>query len=354
MRFSRFLMFPFALIYGLGLYVRNRLYDRGIMKSEKFAIPVIAIGNLSTGGTGKTPHTEYLIKLLKDRYKVATLSRGYGRKTKGFVVASKFSSVQRIGDEPRQYIQKFEDVVVSVDEKRRRGIRKLQEKFPGLEVVLLDDAFQHRALTPGLSILLTDYRQMYTKDHLLPTGNLRDLKHEARRADIIVVTKTPRIFSPITKRSLIEELKPEPAQKVFFSYLNYGTLQPMNHAAAMNLRKKYNTLLMLAGIANTYPLEEHLTGMADELVQMVFPDHHQYTSEDLDQVTQTFSNIVTKNKVVVTTEKDAMRIRRKELLTHFRDIPLFYIPIEVAFHKEDKSEFDNLILRYVRENKGNY
>ena len=219
MRFLQILLLPFAFCYGMIMLVRNLLFDLGVLPSEKFDIPVISVGNLSLGGTGKTPHIEYLIRLMGDRMLTATLSRGYGRESKGFILASRRSNVKYIGDEPLQFVKKFHNIKVAVDEKRVRGIHKLMDKFPDLGLVLLDDAFQHRWVKPGISILLTDYHQLFTEDHVVPSGRLREFRSGAKRADVIIVTKTPKVFSPITRRRILEDLKPQafPATFLFLS-----------------------------------------------------------------------------------------------------------------------------------------
>jgi tetraacyldisaccharide 4'-kinase len=237
-------------------------------------MPVISVGNLSAGGTGKTPHIEYLIRLLKTDFKIATLSRGYGRKSKGFLESSKLSAAMEIGDEPMQFIQKYDRIIVAVDEKRTRGIGLLMQKHPGLQVILLDDAFQHRYVKPGLSILLTDYHRLYYNDYMLPSGTLREFKSGARRANIIIVTKTPKIFSPITRRRILEDLKVSANQHVFFSYIKYDSLFPMFSSENCILPSKITSILLFTGIANDYPLIEHLERMCSDLIVEKFPDDH--------------------------------------------------------------------------------
>jgi tetraacyldisaccharide 4'-kinase len=353
MRFIQVVLYPFSMIYGLLMSVRNLMYHWGVIHSCKPDIPVICVGNLSYGGTGKTPHVEYLIRLLKEAYRISTLSRGYGRKTSGYLLADENSTAEEIGDEPKQYRQKFWDILVAVDENRCDGIRKLRQKNPELQVVLLDDAFQHRAVKAGLYILLTDYHKMYTHDFVLPSGTLRERRAGAKRADIIVVTKTPKVFSPLIRKELIGEINPLPNQLVCFSYIRYGQLKKMKGIEFTEDVKKTYAILMFAGIANTYPLEEHLKRMCDELEVVTFADHHQYTQKDLIGIKETFNNLYSRNKIIVTTEKDAMRIDKPELLEIIKDLPVFYAPIEVDFHKEDKELFNKQILDYVGKNKTN-
>jgi len=351
----RLLLYPFSLIYRLITGVRNWLYDRNFFKSERFDIPVIAVGNLSTGGTGKTPHVEYLIRLLSAKHKVATLSRGYGRKTKGFLAGDRFSTSREIGDEPLQFANKFSDVRVCVDENRVHGIKEITHRYPDVDVILLDDAFQHRAVKPGLSILLTDYYQLYSEDFLLPSGNLREPISAAHRADIIIITKTRKVYSPITHQRLIESLKPLPHQSLYLSYINYGQITPLHKKnCALRQGKKINTIFMFAGVANTYPLEEFLKSHCVELISLTFSDHHCYAAKDIHKIRQTWENIYTRNKLLVTTEKDVMRLKNPDIWDLVVNLPIHYVPIEVGFHETGNQTFDQQILDYVEKSKGNH
>ncbi len=347
------ILFPVSLCYGLAMQLRNLFFDLRILSSRSFGKPVISVGNLSYGGTGKTPHIEYLVRLLAGR-NLATLSRGYGRKSSGFILATRQSEVQNIGDEPLQFLEKFSNLLVAVDEKRTRGIQKLTEQFPDLDVILLDDAFQHRYVKPGLSILLTDYHRLYCEDLVLPSGTLREFRGGAKRADIIIVTKTPKIFSPITRRRIIEELNPEARQQVYFSFIKYVDPVPVYETPDLSFPAKVTNILLFTGIANDYPLREHLERMCSELVVMKFADHHPYTLKDLEEIGLKFSDLPTQKKVLVTTEKDAMRLKAPELSAYLKNLPLFCVPMEIEFHGTDKEKFDNEILRYVAKNKGNH
>ncbi len=349
----RLLLYPFGILYGCAGLLRNKCFDWGILPSESYPLPVISVGNLNMGGTGKTPHVEYLIRLLGEKYSLATLSRGYRRKTSGFVIAGPEATAESIGDEPMQYWRKFPNITVAVCENRREGIRQLLEHQPDLQVILLDDAFQHRYVRAGLSILLTDYHKPFNKDHIFPTGKLREFRAGYRRADIIVVTKTPRIFSPITRRAMTEEIRPLQHQKLLFSYLKYNTPRPLDPFNLFPCKDSYGTVLMVTGIANPDPLEIHLkeSGFFNELETMIFPDHHYYTLKDVQRISQTFHNIVTRNKVLITTEKDVMRLNDPELAPLLEDIPVYFLPVEVDFHKTDKSVFDQLVNDYVRKNQ---
>ncbi len=349
-RILQVILLPVSLLYGLAMQVRNLLFDLHILSSKTFDKPVISVGNLTFGGTGKTPHIEYLIRLLTPAMFVATLSRGYGRKSNGFILASKRSSVKYIGDEPLQFLKKFESVKVAVDEKRSRGIRLLLEKHPGLNVILLDDAFQHRYVKPGLSVLLTDYHRLYSEDVVLPSGTLREFRNGSKRADIIVVTKTPKIFSPITRRRIIEELKPDSHQRIYFSYIKYT--DPVAVFDTMNIPfpARVTNILLFTGIANDYPLREHLERMCSELVVLKFTDHHAYSVKDVEDIIRKFDDLPTQKKIIVTTEKDVMRLKTPELSGYMKNLPLFCVPMEIDFHGSDKEKFDNEILRYVNKN----
>ncbi len=352
-RILQVIILPVSLCYGLAMMIRNFLFDLHLLPSKTFDRPIVSVGNLTFGGTGKTPHIEYLIRLLSSRNIVATLSRGYGRKSSGFILASKRSSVKYIGDESLQVLKKFEEVKVAVDEKRSRGVRLLLEKHPDIDVILLDDAFQHRYVKPGLSILLTDYHRLYSEDWVLPSGTLREFRSGSGRADIIVVTKTPRIFSPITRRRIIEELKPHNHQHIYFSYIKYQDPVSVFDTLNPEFPAKLTNILLFTGIANDYPLREHLERMCSELVVMKFADHHPYTVKDLEAITRTYHDLPTQKKLIITTEKDVMRLKTPELGTYLKNLPLFCVSMEIDFHGTDKEKFDNEILRYVKQNQRN-
>ncbi len=336
------------------MLIRNFLFSCKILPGKRFNIPVISVGNLSFGGTGKTPHIEYLIRLLKKKYPVAALSRGYGRKTKGFILATENSSPCKIGDEPLQYKTKFKDSIeVAVDRRRRRGIKILYNKFPKLDVILLDDAFQHRWVKPGLSILLTDFHKLYCNDYPPPTGTLREFRRGSKRADIIIVTKTTSVLSPITRRRLTNIIKPKEHQTLYFSYIRYSALQSLLTKETIPKSKKFSTILLFSGIANSYPIQDRLRKKCNELIVMEFRDHHKYSIKDLSKIKNKFEDIYTKNKVIITTEKDAMRLSKPDLFKFVENLPIYYLPIEVKLHKDDTAEFDKQIIDYVRKNKRN-
>ncbi|HZK09289.1 MAG TPA: tetraacyldisaccharide 4'-kinase [Bacteroidales bacterium] len=353
MRIFLFLLYPFALLYALVLMLRNKAYDWGLLRSKRFDVPVISVGNLSMGGTGKTPHVEYLIELLKDEYQPAVISRGYKRKSRGFVMAAPQSTSMDIGDEPLQISRKFPEIKVAVDGNRVRGIRQMLQKHPSTDVVLLDDAFQHRAVKSGLSILLTDFHNLYAEDYPVPVGTLREFRSGAHRADIIIVTKTGRTLSPITVRRLDELLKPRPHQQLFFSYISYGPLTPLPGSTAELPEEKVSSVLLFAGIANTYPLKEHVMKISNYQEMIEFSDHHHYTQKDYEKIRKQFEDIFVKNKIIITTEKDAMRIAIPQIPELLADLPVFYIPIEIKIHTEFRKSFNEQIRNYVRTNPGN-
>jgi tetraacyldisaccharide 4'-kinase len=349
----KIILFPLACLYGLLVSIRNKFFDWRLLPSKSFEFPVISVGNLSAGGTGKTPLTEYLVNLLKANYKIAILSRGYGRKTRGFIIADSSSNQQDIGDEPTQYLRKFPQVIVAVDEDRKRGITKIMQAHPETQVVLLDDAFQHRYVRPGYSILLTDYHHLYVDDYLLPTGMLREPAKGAKRADTIVVTKTPKVLSPITRRNLAIELDPKPNQHLCFSHVAYDQPVPLrlckNQAPAA---AKYNYIVMVAGVANSYPMQEYLRSLCNELTIIDFHDHHQYTAQDLAKIYREYQSIISKDKVIFTTEKDATRLDSEEFRSYLDELPVYYVPIRIKFHDCEDVRFDKLILDYVQKSIG--
>jgi len=331
-------------------------YDLGLFSSKQFDLPTISVGNLSAGGTGKTPHIEYLIRLLKPEFYIATLSRGYGRKTTGFILSDTQSTASDIGDEPLQFKKKFSGLRVAVDGNRVRGIKHLLKEFPSLQSILLDDAFQHRAVKPGLSILLTDFSRLFVNDNLLPSGSLREFKSGMKRADIIVVTKCPEILLPIERKRLISEINPLPHQRIYFSYIKYGDFIPVTGDGTNPLAKEYYfernfSVALLTGIANTRPLEYYLKDKIKNIFPIKFGDHHHFTKNDISNIQKIFNNIVTANKIILTTEKDAMRLKSAAYAEAIKNLPLFYIPIEIEFHNNDKQAFNEQILHYVRANQ---
>ncbi len=348
------LLYPISLIYGTVVFLRNKFYDWAILKSTEFSFPVIVIGNLSVGGVGKTPHTEYLIRLFSN-YNVATLSRGYKRSSSGFVLADDTANANTIGDEPLQFYKKFKSIKVAVDEKRVRGIEKLKSLIPELQIVLLDDAYQHRAVKPGINILITDYNRLYINDTVVPSGRLREWSVGSNRADIIIVSKTPSILSPIDIRRIKEDLKPKAYQEIFFSYTEYQKIEPFTESAKkLSIEnEKEHSVLLVTGIAKADPLFYHLKNNFHSIEHIKFEDHHNFNLQDIETIKDKFSSFYGKNKIVITTEKDIMRLSLPGIFEDIQEIPIYYIPIEIQFHGNDKEEFDNKILKYVTANSGN-
>ena len=337
------LLLPLSIWYAVGVAVRNLLYRCGILKSHKSPIPTIGIGNLRMGGTGKTPHTEYFIRLFSDK-RTALLSRGYGRKTKGFVLADDSSSSADIGDEPLMMHRKFPNLSVAVCEDRLEGVQKLLTLNSQLltpNVVLLDDVYQHRRLRPDLMILLTEYDDPYFNDHILPFGNLREFRSGSRRADIIVVTKCPPLISDQRRDEYRRRLRLRPGQQLFFSQIDYLPPQPLFDDCPWSTPRE---ALLVTGIANPEPLLRHLERHFT-VRHMAFPDHHPFSAIDCRRIVDKFNRIKSPEKVIITTEKDAMRLANggaKELLA---DLPVFFIPISVSFAEGDT--FDQTIKNFL-------
>ncbi|TCK67308.1 lipid-A-disaccharide kinase [Winogradskyella wandonensis] len=330
MKFLRILLFPVVPIYYLVTWLRNRLYDSGVKASKSYDFPVICVGNLSTGGTGKTPMIEYLIRLLSNK-KVATLSRGYKRITKGFLLADDDENVDTIGDEPFQFYNKFDSIYVAVDEDRQNGIEQLRTLEPQPNVILLDDAYQHRKVKAGFNILLSSYHNLYTKDMVLPTGNLREPRSGAKRADAIVITKCPSKLDDAEKQNIISQISPKTYQHVFFSHIAYSDM--VFSATEKKLLESLGHFTLVTGIANANPLVEYLKSKALDFQHVEYGDHYNFTLKDIELLEQ--------KEIILTTEKDYMRLLTEESLLK----TLFYIPIEINIDKS--SEFNKLILDYV-------
>ncbi len=341
----RILLLPFALVYWLVITIRNWMYRKNILRSASFALPLICIGNLSVGGTGKSPMVEYLIRLLKDQFKVATLSRGYKRRTKGYALANETSTALDIGDEPMQFHVNFPDVPVAVGEERLYAIPLLLHDRPDTEVILLDDAFQHRAIKAGLNILLTDYNNLFTRDFYLPTGDLRDLRSEYKRAEIIVVTKCPSDLSATEKQKIIEEINPQPGQSIFFTAIEYG--QPYHILNKTELSFTENTeILLVSGIANPRPLQKMLEKNSKTYHLLQYADHRIFTIDDLKEIRKKFAAIESVDKIILTTEKDAVRLVKFN--TEIADLPLYVIPVRHHFLYDEEGRFGQLVINFIR------
>ncbi len=350
LKYFRLLLVPFSLVYGAVVVLRKKLYDWKVLSSEKFGIPVICVGNLAVGGSGKTPTTEYLVRLLSD-YKVAILSRGYGRKTKGFIVADETATAESIGDEPLQYYRKFRQVTVAVCEQRATGINLLKDAH---EVIILDDAFQHRKVEAGLNILLFEYAKLRSFQLLLPAGNLRDVFASRKRAQILMVTKSPPGLTAEDKKASVKALQPAGNQLVVHTYLKYGDLQQVyqSGARALSTIKDYE-IFVLTGISNPAPLLEELQKYNTHLRHYKYPDHYDFTIQDIKKLVRDFSSGKSKEKIILTTEKDTQRLRTTGFEKMLADLPVYYLPVQVDLFEEDKVIFDEQILNYVKSYRRN-
>lgn len=357
---------PFSWLYGLGVCIRNILFDSGVLKSERFKIPVICIGNITAGGTGKTPHTEYLVRLLSKNLHVAVLSRGYKRKSKGLVLAQQDTPMEQIGDEPFQMKQKYPNITLAVDKNRRRAIHRLCESDikPPVDVVLLDDAFQHRYVTPGLSILLMDYHRLIYFDELLPSGRLREPRSSSRRADIVIVTKCPTYITPMEQHGIERSLEIGPWQRLFFTRFKYGNLRNLQSKREIGLDEltdgMYNVILF-TGIASPQQMEYDLKKYCS-FRSIHFADHHTFTQKDIEEIITTVTEAEKNAKptILVTTEKDAARLSFLQKGTEQHEwFPerlrknIYMLPIEVVFLDEQEQEFNKIISDYVRKNSRN-
>ena len=348
-------LLPLSWLYGLAVSLRNLLFETNVLKSKSYKTPVISVGNITVGGTGKTPHVEYLVRLLRDKARVAVLSRGYKRKSCGYVLAGKNTKVSDIGDEPFQMKQKFPDVTVAVDKKRTRGIERLisDKETKQTDVILLDDAFQHRYVKPGINILLVDYHQMILQDTLLPAGRLREPLSSKNRADIVIVTKCPTDLKPMDYRVLTKQMNLFPYQQLYFTTIDYELLKPVfpEDASQVTTLSGYNVLL-LTGIASPRPLQEALTPQAASLRALRYADHHHFTPKDIERITQEFLQLPTP-RLIVTTEKDAVRLKATDLLPAELRQSLYQQPIHVSFMLDQENKFNETIIGYVRKNSRN-
>lgn len=350
-------LYPFSFLYGIGVGLRNCLFDWHILKSKKYNLPVICVGNITVGGTGKTPHTEYLIKLLQRQYHLAVLSRGYKRTTSGYQLADSKSTAKSIGDEPYQLHTKFPNIRVAVDKKRTHGIEQLTAlNDPQVDVILLDDGYQHRYVEAGLNIVLTDYHRLFCDDALLPAGRLRESVQGKSRANVIVVTKCPLDMKPIDYKIIAKRIKPYPYQKLFFSSFRYGALTPVFGNAQQKkilLNSLSDTHIMLVtGIAAPQIMEDELRKHTSHIETIAFADHHQFTEKDILHISENFKQISGK-KLLVTTEKDATRLLNLKAVSEELKPYIYALPIETYFLQGQSDAFNQIIFDYVRENKRN-
>lgn len=349
---------PVSWLYGLGVWLRNKLFDWGYLRSKSFDIPVLCIGNLTVGGTGKTPHTEYLLNLLhKEKYRIAVLSRGYKRRTKGFLLADENTGVEAIGDEPYQIKEKFPEVTVAVDEDRCHGIEQLlhADTESPIDAILLDDAFQHRYVKAGLNILLTDYHRLFCDDKLLPAGLLRESISGKNRAHIVIVTKCPEDIKPIDFNIITKRLKLFPYQQLYFSSLRYGNLVPVfggQRRTLASLREEEH-ILLLTGIASPAPLEHKVRSYTRHIHTYSFADHHHFTDKDLLTLKQRFDALDGKARLIITTEKDAARLRHHPMLNESLKPYIYVLPIEIEILQNQQHIFNQNIIGYVRTHSRN-
>jgi len=344
----RILLLPFALLYWFGISIRNWLYDNKISRSSSFGLPIICVGNLSVGGTGKSPMVEYLVRLLNPKYKVATLSRGYKRKTKGYALATADSTALEIGDEPMQFHQKFPDIAVAVGEERLVAIPQLLHDRPDTEAIILDDAFQHRAVKAGLNILLTEYSNLFTRDFYLPTGDLRDLKSQYKRAQIIVVTKCDPSLSIEEKEKLAGEIHPKKDQSLFFTSIQYDKPYHILTGSGCSITEE-TSVLLVTGIANPAPLKAWLERHSREYNMLQYSDHHKFTIDDLNEMKRKFDGIEGSNRIILTTEKDAVRLLK--FGSEIKDWPLYVLPVRHDFLFGEQQSFDQSVHDFIQNFK---
>ena len=343
MPFLRLLLFPFSLIYGFLVYLRNVFFDCGLLASKDYSVPIISIGNLCSGGSGKSPLVEYVLNLIENKEKIAVLSRGYGRESRGFRWVSSESLVKDVGDEPLHIFHKFPQVNVAVSENRNKGIQNIIHEE--CDLILLDDAFQHRWVNPGLNILLTTYDNLFINDYLLPFGNLREARKSFKRADIIVVTKTPSPLLPLDEYRLKEQISPFFHQKLCYSYINYLTPKSLfsNKECLIDGKK----ILLLTAIASANQLKDYIASKSEIVEHLDFRDHYNFKKKDIVKIIDTYNKIDSQEKLILTTEKDAERLALFE--NYFEGVSIACIPIEVKFH--GKTNFNDLILKYVEQNR---
>ena len=348
-------LLPLSWIYGSVVKLRNTMFDIGILKSRTFDVPVISVGNITVGGTGKTPHVEYLVGMMKDRFHVAVLSRGYKRKSKGFVVADSQTAITDIGDESYQMKQKFPDVTVAVDKNRCHGIDTLVDNDQQLDAVLLDDAFQHRYVKPGINILLVDYHRLIIYDKLLPAGRLREPLKGKDRADIVIVTKCPKGLKPMEYRVITKAMDLYPYQQLFFTSLEYGALYPIlaTQAEPFGIEQLQGQhAIVLSGIASPEQIMHDLAPHCSDLVPLTFSDHHRFRAKDVRLINDTFDKLP-QPRCIVTTEKDAARLTAVEGLSDDVRSHIFALPLTIRFMQEQQDHFNNHIIDYVHKNSRN-
>ncbi|WP_207534979.1 tetraacyldisaccharide 4'-kinase [Desertivirga arenae] len=347
MHYLRLFLYPLSVLYGVIVFLRNLAYDAGVFKSKKYPVPVIGIGNLAVGGSGKSPMAEYIIRLLKGEKRVAVLSRGYGRKTQGFRFVEVQDSPKDAGDEPLQFRKKFKDITVAVAEKRVTGLDILEWDH---DVVILDDAFQHRAVEAGLNLLLFDYSRLDEPFIVFPAGNFREPFAGRKRAQVIIVTKTPKTLEQEEREIILKRIKPFSHQKVFYSFLDYGDLIPVfgeNKPTALASLSSETVVYLLSGIANPGPLVDKLESLFKNVKHHEYPDHHPFTIKNITKLVDDFKSGAGFEKIIITTEKDAQRLQEAGLKELLNEFPVYYLPVAARIHSPDADGFDNLIKEYV-------
>jgi tetraacyldisaccharide 4'-kinase len=347
----RILLLPLALLYGLGIGLRNLLYRIGALRSVRFDLPVISVGNLTMGGAGKTPHIEYLLRWLDQYIQIAVLSRGYGRSTMGYRPVTSIDTAKEVGDEPLQFKRKFPNVPVSVSESRALAVPELIKRNPETQCILLDDAFQHLAVTPGLNILLTEFARPFTRDWLLPAGRLREGRFEYRRADIIIVTKCPPDLTARQRQDLVREIDPFPRQRVYFTRYDYGLTYDLLRPDIRRPLDLQTDVLLVSAIANTDYLLQYLGKTVNSVQALEFSDHHYFDEDDLNTVLRRFNAMPGSRKIILTTEKDATRLELHQGFLWKNDLPIWVLPAEVAFCDNDEVDFQAEVKRFLLEFK---
>jgi tetraacyldisaccharide 4'-kinase len=343
----KYLILPFALLYGFIVYIRNKMYDWKLISSIEFSLPVICVGNITVGGTGKSPHIEYLIELLSPFYKVATLSRGYRRYTRGFKIADIRSTARDIGDEPFQFLSKYPQVTVCVAEERMTAIPSLLQQRPETDLILLDDAFQHRTVRAGLNLLLTDFDRLYSKDFIMPFGLLREGRSGAKRAGMIIVSKCPENLSSQQRDQVMKEISPLAHQQVYFTTIRYKNIYPLT-----GLRKDINRdtkIILVTGIANALPLLQHLRKDFADVYQLEYKDHHYYTYDDVNEMRDAYLHIESENKILITTEKDASRLMLLQDKIIEYQLPFYAQAISIDFLFNETEQFNQQIMTFVQD-----
>ena len=336
---TRILLFPFSLLFGIGVSLRKLFYRLGLLKSIRFDFPIISVGNLNVGGTGKSPHVSFISKYLNDYINVGVLSRGYKRKTTGFQYVQLNNTAEQVGDEPLQFKIRHPNILVAVNESRINGVQKMIGDYDNLQTIVMDDAYQHMAIEPNLNILLTEYKRPYTEDYLLPSGRLREGRSGAKRADIIIVTKCPKTMTEGEKLTWEKEINPLPHQRLYFSHYQYGNPYFLfNPSYVYPLSDKVEALVFCA-IANTDYLEEYLETAVAKAKILRFPDHHYFTNSEIANLKAQFDKIQTKEKVIITTEKDAVRLRLHQDFIIENQLPIFVLPIDVDFSFNEREKF---------------